>query len=51
MKNEEKNSSNDLMVAIKKRSAEREQQMDNFFARMEAKYCTPKRNKKNVKKT
>ncbi|XP_026813116.1 dnaJ homolog subfamily C member 9-like [Rhopalosiphum maidis] len=51
MKNEEKNNSNDLMVAIKKRSAEREEQMNNFFARMEAKYCKPKKTKKNVKKT
>jgi len=39
------------MLAIKKRSAEREQQMDNFFARMEAKYCTLKKTKKNSKKT
>jgi len=39
------------MLAIKKRSAEREQQMDNFFARMEAKYCNPKKTKKNSKKT
>ena len=51
MQNEEKSSSNDLMLAIKKRSAEREQQMDNFIARMEAKYCKPKKTKKKVHKT
>jgi len=39
------------MLAIKKRSAEREQQMDNFLARMEAKYCTTKKTKKKAKKT
>lgn len=39
------------MLAIKKRSAERGVQMDNFIARMEAKYCQPKIAKKKVKKT
>jgi len=31
------------MWAIKQRSAVHEQHMNNFFARMEAKYCIPKK--------
>lgn len=50
MKKETKNGSNDLLLAIQKRSAERAEQMDNFLARMEAKYCQPKSAKK-AKKT
>jgi len=49
MKKEKKNDSDDLILAIKKRSAERADQMDNFIARMEAKYCKPKTNKKKKK--
>jgi hypothetical protein len=54
MKKEKKNDSNDLIMAIKKRSAERAEQMDSFVARMEAKYCQsnrPKKAKKITKKT
>lgn len=51
MDNEKKNASNDLLLAIQKRSAERADQMDNFIARMEAKYCKPKTNKKSKKTT
>lgn len=54
MKKEKKNDSNDLMMAIKKRSAERAEQMDSFIARMEAKYCqsnSAKKAKKSAKKT
>lgn len=39
----------DLITAIQKRSAERAEQMDNFIARMEAKYCKAKKNKKSKK--
>lgn len=49
MKKEKKNdsnNSNDLILAIQKRSAERENQMTDFISRMEAKYCKPKTSKK-----
>lgn len=49
MKKEKKNDSNDLILAIQKRSAEREDQMNDFIARMEAKYCKPKTAKKPKK--
>lgn len=49
LKKEKNNSSNDLLQAIKKRSAERAEQMDNFIARMEAKYSKPKIVKKAKK--
>lgn len=48
------NRPNDLIQAIQKRSAERAEQMDDFIARMEAKYSKPKtakKAKKSVKKT
>lgn len=48
-KREKNNGSIDLMAAIQKRSAERAVQMDDFIARMEAKYC--KKSKKSIKKT
>lgn len=41
-----KNDDNDLISAIQKRSAERSVQLDDFVARMEAKYCKPKATKK-----
>lgn len=50
MEKEKKNDSNDLILAIQKRSADRAVEMDNFLARMEAKYCKPKSAKK-AKKT
>lgn len=46
MKKEKKNDSNDLILAIQKRSAQREDQMNDFISRMEAKYCKPKTAKK-----
>lgn len=49
-KNKNSNDSNDLLLAIQKRSAERAEQMDSFLARMEAKYCKPK-SAKRAKKT
>lgn len=49
MKREKKSESNDLILAIQKRSAERADQMDDFIARMEAKYCKPKAAKKPKK--
>lgn len=48
-KKEKNNDTNDLISAIQKRSAERAVQMDDFIARMEAKYC--KKSKKSTKKT
>lgn len=48
-KEEKNNDSNDLISAIQKRSAERAVQMDDFIARMEAKYC--KKSKKSTRKT
>jgi len=44
------NNGNDLILAIQKRSSERAKQLDDFVARMEAKYCKPKTNKKTKKK-
>jgi len=50
MKKNKKNDGNDLISAIQKRSAERAEQLDDFVARMEAKYCKPKTTKKTKHK-
>ncbi|XP_050433441.1 dnaJ homolog subfamily C member 9-like [Adelges cooleyi] len=49
---ENKTGETDLILAIQKRRAEREGQMDDFISRMEAKYCKsePKKAKKSTKK-
>lgn len=43
-KTSSENTDDDLVMAIQKRNQNREQQQDDFFARLEAKYAKPKKN-------